>query len=302
MNIQLVYSFMALCKYKNISTASQHLNISQQGLSKQIKTLESELNTNLFTRSRLGVELTECGIKLEPFFQDIISNYESILNVVNNELCVAGDDININIGIGYGITSAIGLDFISDFKKIYPETNIHLLELYDRECEDKLVKNELDFCFLVEPFDDTKFFTEHIYSDSTCAVISDRHPYFNEKTELHLADLHDQSIMIADENYILKHVFDQCCEKIDCKPDICFTTSNIASYINLPNDLEAISIGINFFRKYISNEHSKTVPLLGLPEYNVHFCSSKSKVKNQKDKKFEMFIKEYFKTSFNFNS
>ncbi len=57
---QLTY-FLNLSEYKNFSLASYELCISQSSLSKQIKSLENELNVTLFDRSTRIVSLTPAG-------------------------------------------------------------------------------------------------------------------------------------------------------------------------------------------------------------------------------------------------
>ncbi|WKY47823.1 LysR family transcriptional regulator [Eubacteriaceae bacterium ES3] len=292
MNIQLAYSFITLCQYKNISLACNYLNISQQGLSKQIKTLEDELNVSLFIRSRVGVELTDYAKKLEPLFYDIVDSYENIIQIVSSPISAELNEVIV--GIAQGVTSAIGLDFVADFNKEYSDIRLKLVELYDDPCEQALITGELDFAFLVNPVYTSRLEMLHIYEASACAIISKDHPYAKTKTELYLKDLDNQPIMIVDKNYVLRREFDEKCKEIGCSPNIHFTTSNIASYINLPNDIPSISIGASFFEQYISTENCTIVPLLDAPTYNVYFCTAKTfKSENYHDK-FSSFIKKYF--------
>jgi hypothetical protein len=58
MRVEWLYSFMEVVRCKSLSKASEHLHISQPGLSKQIRQLESALGVALFDRSTAGVTLT----------------------------------------------------------------------------------------------------------------------------------------------------------------------------------------------------------------------------------------------------
>ena len=60
-NFELYKTFYVVAKHKNITKASHELLISQPAVSKAIKNLEEQLNTNLFIRKRDGMELTEIG-------------------------------------------------------------------------------------------------------------------------------------------------------------------------------------------------------------------------------------------------
>jgi DNA-binding transcriptional LysR family regulator len=59
MNLKRIKTFMMVLDYKSFSTVANLLNISQPAVSKQIKTLESELGINLLHRET--VEPTEAG-------------------------------------------------------------------------------------------------------------------------------------------------------------------------------------------------------------------------------------------------
>ncbi len=59
LNLYKVFFVVANCK--NISRAAEVLFVSQPAVSKSIKTLETSLNVNLFSRSSKGVNLTPEG-------------------------------------------------------------------------------------------------------------------------------------------------------------------------------------------------------------------------------------------------
>ena len=56
--------FYEVATSESISDASKKLFITQSAVSKAIKKLEEDLNTNLFYRNRNGVKLTDKGIQL----------------------------------------------------------------------------------------------------------------------------------------------------------------------------------------------------------------------------------------------
>lgn len=59
--IQNLQSFLALANCGSISECSHQLNISQQGLSRQLKSMENELGVKLVNRSHRGIKLTAAG-------------------------------------------------------------------------------------------------------------------------------------------------------------------------------------------------------------------------------------------------
>ena len=71
MQIETIHSFVMLCQEKNMSQCSQKLHISQQGLSRQIKSLENDVGASLFIRTNKGVTLTKEGEILFPHFKQV---------------------------------------------------------------------------------------------------------------------------------------------------------------------------------------------------------------------------------------
>ncbi len=292
MNINLAYAFVSLCKYHNISIACEYLNISQQGLSKQIKSLERELDVELFERTNSGVILTEVGKKIQPHIEEIIERYERVVNITDNEKRI--HDSIIKVGIAQGVTSAIGLKFIAEFSKQYPNIQIITTELYDKECEDYLSNGDIDFAFLVHTFDESRFKQVNVFHDYAYVSINNNHEFAKTKESISMKDLDRQPVLILDENYILRSVFDEYCKKLDIKPNIIFSTNSVASYINLPETLVSISIIFKFFVQHMESNNVTIIPMTDAPDYNIYFSKSIKQEKNSTFRVFEKFINEYF--------
>ena len=58
---RLLRYFSAVAQEGNLTRAAERLFVSQPALTKQIRQLESQLGTRLFTRSRAGMTLTPAG-------------------------------------------------------------------------------------------------------------------------------------------------------------------------------------------------------------------------------------------------
>ncbi|WP_082810606.1 LysR family transcriptional regulator [Pseudomonas sp. ABFPK] len=65
-SLRAIRAFVAAAKYQSFTRAAESLGVSQAAISRQIKELETNLNTDLFTRAGRSVALTSAG---KLFFQ-----------------------------------------------------------------------------------------------------------------------------------------------------------------------------------------------------------------------------------------
>jgi len=66
-DLQKIETFLCATECLSLSKTAKQLHLSQPAVSHQIKSLEEELNTVLFTRSSTGLQLTEAGRLLLPW-------------------------------------------------------------------------------------------------------------------------------------------------------------------------------------------------------------------------------------------
>ena len=99
--IHLIRSFESAARHCSFTQAAEELHITQAAISKQIKTLEKELNTLLFNRNAHGVSLTQAG---ERYWQDtrgLINKLDNITTQLFTER--KADTITIRANISYGV-------------------------------------------------------------------------------------------------------------------------------------------------------------------------------------------------------
>ena len=72
MRIEVLEYFLEIAECRSFSQASSNLFISQQGLSKAMRALESELGVVLFRKKGRGIELTEEGSILKSHATEIV--------------------------------------------------------------------------------------------------------------------------------------------------------------------------------------------------------------------------------------
>ncbi|GKQ43031.1 transcriptional regulator [Companilactobacillus sp. RD055328] len=104
MDIDLLKIFIRVAEAKSINQVSESLSLTQPAISKKIKQLEEEFNTQLFIRSSQGMTLTNGGTQLYEQALPFLKQFEYMKSSVNNSSISFN---NIKIGV---------LDSISSYK------------------------------------------------------------------------------------------------------------------------------------------------------------------------------------------
>lgn len=148
MNIdfELYRIFYTVANHKNITKASEELNISQPAISKSIKNLEEQLGGQLFVRTKRGVILTEEGREFYNYIKqaiEYISNAENkFTELINLE---AGC---IKIGISTTLTKEFLLPYLEGFHRLYPKIDIQIITNMSSELFPKLRNGLIDIIIL----------------------------------------------------------------------------------------------------------------------------------------------------------
>ena len=174
MQIRAIESFLALYEVRSFSRASRQLFITQQGLSRQIQSLEKELGQTLFTRSHAGAEPTETAHLLYPYYRQIIDLYRSAGALLKPS---PKQRPLVRVAFAYGISSGGGSDFLLDFQRLHPEWQVEIQEWSKEQCIRKLLHNQLDAAFLINPFPENLFHTWRLTGDHMYAAMHKSHPW-----------------------------------------------------------------------------------------------------------------------------
>ena len=146
-NLNLYKVFYDVARYGSFSKAAEFTFTTQSAISKSIKKLEDELNTQLFFRNPHGVELTEKGKALlyyiEKSFGNLLTAERVLLETENLERG------RLTIGLPSYISSFFFIDKITAFHNKYPNIEITLINGPHAYLLDLLDKHQIDFMIYI---------------------------------------------------------------------------------------------------------------------------------------------------------
>lgn len=148
MNTTQINCFLALSATLNFTKAAEQLYMSQPGLSRQISSMERELNTQLFIRDQKSVRLTPAGALLAKHLPELQSNYDHLLAQLHS------------VGMGYSGSLTLGVlegqwvgedfaDFCRFFMESYPSIDFQIQQGSFGDLRRKLASKEIDIAMTI---------------------------------------------------------------------------------------------------------------------------------------------------------
>lgn len=226
-NLELYKVFYYVAKNESISRAANELSISQPAISKSIKSLEEQINTNLFTRKRDGVELTEVG---ETIFKKIKDAMDLIYSAENDlEVLTSMESGIINIGASKTILHEFLMPYIKDFHKKYPKINIRIFTDKTSDLIRKSKMGLIDVIFTNLPFALPTEFEEFKLMDlHDCFAVNKNYDYLLNR-KIKKEDLEKLPLLVLTKGATTRIRLDDYCfdNNIEIHPEMEFGSNTL---------------------------------------------------------------------------
>lgn len=191
MTIRHFFVFKTICECGSFTGAADKLNITQPAVSIIVRELEDYYDTKLFERANRKIYLTESGRLLLSGVTSILSQYDSLPDIIQGE----GKPIIIKIGVNV----AVGETIYPKIRKMLFDNNQSLfLEEVIANTESviaKLRSNELDFAIIDQPHDSEDFTAYPLCSDDMRAVCAYDYVF---GTDIDVHDLSRYTILLRE--------------------------------------------------------------------------------------------------------
>ena len=140
---QLRY-FMKLYEVRSMHKAAEELYISQQGLSKSIQSLESDLRVKLFRRSVSGVIPTEAGTYFYEESRHLLNSY---MQARKNARLLEGGRVQLSFPFAFSEMRRM-YPLCRQFNDTHDDIRLAWEALSDEECEHRILINKAFFTVL----------------------------------------------------------------------------------------------------------------------------------------------------------
>ncbi|GAA4238201.1 LysR substrate-binding domain-containing protein [Postechiella marina] len=194
MTTQHIKHFLILANELHFWKAAEKAFISQSSLSRQIQTLEDEINVQLFERDKRNVKLTDAGLFLKHKWTDVINN----LDQINKQAKKIDEGITGFVSITY--PGSIAFSYLPKFLELLninlPDLKLELTEPKDEGHEKLLLDYQTDIAFSRDPIQNININSYKLNTEVICLVVPQNH-WLNKDTLQKLSDLKDEKFIIT---------------------------------------------------------------------------------------------------------
>ncbi|WP_110929670.1 selenium metabolism-associated LysR family transcriptional regulator [Bacillus massiliglaciei] len=194
MSIDSLRVFVTVVEQKHFSRAAEILNMSQPGVSLQIRNLEKEWNTKLILRSPKQVQVTEEGKILYRHAKQILNLYNEAHREINDmHNFVSG---SLKIGASFTIGEYLLPKVLGPYATKYPMVDIQIIISNTEEVVKAIRKNEVDIGLIEGETAFPDIHTNSFMEDEMILIVPPDHP-------LSQSELADER-MLQDQTWILR--------------------------------------------------------------------------------------------------
>ncbi len=196
--------------------AAEELGYTQSAISQMVQSLEEELDTVLFVRSKKGVALTPDGLELLPYIKNIYHAHRELMEKRSEMEGIQNATIRIGTFASVSCHWLPGL--IKAFKEKYPSVSFELYQ-GDYTAIEQLVKDgSVDFG-LINPkaVEDQELKTVPLKKDPMLAVLPLAHP-LARKEKIPLEELAAEPFILLEEGSLNEPM--ECFRMNEIRPNI----------------------------------------------------------------------------------
>lgn len=242
MNIQRLYYFLDLIETGNYTETAERLQTTQGNVSKQIKSLEKEMDAILFQRSPHKVSLTAEGQRMVSYAENIIKTYEDMKKEIKN--VSISENITIKLAVISGISQYHVTDYFDGFHQKYPQFELQISEMDSGKIPEELEQENFDIGFFRTSQVDEDRYEKLVYEkDQLVAVVPTSYPLSYLK-KIRLSDLSQENFLQLNDDMVYQS-FLKICRRSGIAPNISYKSSSVDRII----DMVAQGMGVSVLMK-----------------------------------------------------
>lgn len=266
-------TFVDLAKTLSFSETAENLFITQSSVSKHIKSLEKELNCQLFIRNNKKVILSPCGKRILPEAQQILLSTQKIEQDI--EQIKESSQQEIKIGTIPTMSKYAVFSALTTYAQRNSKVNLIFNEVESSRLIHQIENDQFDMAFIRSFIPNmSQFESIPVATEDFSLCLSTNDSLAKEKI-INLDQLKDRNfILLAKDSMLYQPAVDLCIEA-GFKPNVIFKSFRFSSITQMVAQNQGVSLLMNKPEvkenvKFISIKPTKTSYLMFIRKKKKH--------------------------------
>ena len=292
MNTEALEYFIKVYEKKSVTSAAKDLFITPQGLSKTIKQLEMDLETELFYRGSRGVEATEYGEVLYARAKHICYLVEDLKKEIS---VMSGSKSDLNVVVTYSASSVLPIDLLFGFPKKNSNIKMKLKEVPDEYDVERLFEDEEVDVGLVMINDMCNICDYETVLEGEVVIVVSKDHYLSKKDEISIMELENEDLVLKSVKDGEEHKFVSKCLEYGFTPKVRYEIGNIITGHMLCKSDGLAFVSVNYIEQSINDNKLKVIKLKEKINQNIYLITKRRPVQSKIVSLFKNYINEYNK-------
>lgn len=273
MELRHIRYFTAVAEGHSFTKAAERLMIAQPPLSRQIKDLENELGTLLFSRNNRGLQLTDAGRRFYQYAVKILELVDQACEDIHEIETGLSGTVSFSSVEGHG--PQLIAEWIAAFHKNYPHVEYSMWNGSSDDVIDRVQKGLCEIGVITEPYNHEGFDGIPVYQEPWIAMIPKDNPLAEKEGDtITFEEISPYELIIPSRHSRKSEIegwFSQCGKE----PKIIGRMAHMLSAYELTRQNVGIAI---YPASAVSDaaENSVCIKLLTEPEVFVHYVLIRS--------------------------
>src|SRR5271154_3304795 len=217
--------FTAVAEDLSFTKAARRLKMAQPPLSRQIRSLETEIGVQLFDRRSGRIFLTEAGCRFLNAVRLVLEQVDLAVDIARQT--ESGELGTVRVGFGKGLGDVVSL-VINQHMRVFPKIEIDVRDILSGHQSQELLGRKIDVGFSHGPATSLELASEKLFKESLSVVLARTNP-LAKRRHLRLKDLSHQTLLLI-ERSISPNFHDLAltlCRNAGLSPRIVLTESTV---------------------------------------------------------------------------
>lgn len=291
MNTEALEYFLKVYEKKSVTAAAKELYITPQGISKTIKHLELELESELFSRGPRGMEATQAGELLYARAKHILYLMEDIKKEIS---IIGGKKGILNVVLTYSTSALLPVDYLYRFSELHSDIGIKLREFPDDYPMGKLFDEDVDVGLVMQPDDLESCDYEPIATGELVAVVRRSHP-LAEKNVISVDDLENEPLVLHSIGNDKENSFLVKCLEHGFTPNVIHEFGNMISAQRLCKLNGSVIVSIDIVEEAFRDDELKMIRFSEKMAQSFYLAVRKRGSQSRAIALFQSYVKEGLK-------